>query len=673
MGTVTIRDPGTEVAWNAGGVTMYDAYTEYYTTLNSDRGYDYSHVRSTAYFTHKYSVIQVFVTAGAREYLESVSIQLPFYMSESTKQIQFYGFLFDGERPQYFDTLPSGALASSSPSSYVRAGEYGEVGVTFTFSGLQLETGSYWMWVSTSNYDYELSGVTNHLVFDPSWSWDARENVTGTWAEKEPYVRLLSNAITTDETLGNTWMGCINVKANDVLKIKYGSTVVYTFTFQSDADTYFTFSQNDRKGWFTTAGITSLQSMTLTAIIEGHASSEVSFTLTAGNNMKPTVGAATVTIVQTGSAATNFPNTYIANVSKAKVEATVAAGSNASVQTVVLSYGTQSVNMTYNSTTGKYEATTPQPITGNVTFTVTATDQRGMAGTSTYSLTGVVTYTKPSITIDSAATFRCDDSGNPQIGGPYVRVKATATYDTGLSGNALTKFLFYVQEDGSSNTHNLTSGTQSQAYALLSPRPDNAITVVVVAQDKVSEEITRTTKLAASHRDVLVRRYKGVFSGQNYLSTQIGIGKIPAYIRHYGTARIADGVDVPELGGYFIDGRDVINYLGTAGEAMQTGSTKWSNDFLAVDWNAPKAAINETVEFTINSSELTNWSNIPPIGTATNGFVGIRMVVVGWTRVYVIVLERLPVMGRIWINTHFRSSEAFYIWQGWTGHTPDIT
>ena len=541
--------------------------------------------------------------------------------------------------------------------------------------------------VACSNWKYQVDGGFTWTSMDTSTSTTASATIPNMSGAHTFVVRATktsngvtgsSNAVSTDTpavswdsnvatTDGSIALTMSNVPLNAVVKVKYGSTELWSYTWSTTSTSgTATFAAASLKQWFTTAGVTTLQSITITAVIEGYSLATASFTLTAGNNMKPLVLQPTPSIVQPERIQQTFPNTWIANVSKAKVSVPAEAGSNAAISSVTVSYGSETMTLTYDSTSGRYEGTTSKPITGNTVFTATVTDQRGMTAQSSYSLTGVQAYTKPTVTIDSAGTYRSDSSGNEQSGGPCVRVKATAAYDTGISGNTLEAFYFYVSEDGSSTTHNLTSGAQSAAFALLSPRPDNAITIVVVAQDKISNEVYARSTLSGAHRDVILARYFG--------KTVVGVGQVPNVLRD-STGAFADGIDVEEKGGYYVEGRDTINYEGCNRNVLQTQDSRWSNDLLAVDLLNAKAVQNETTEFVISSNNLSKWTNLPPaIASSSPGtFSGVRTVIVGGWWVWVVILERLPVRGRIWSNMHYKATNSAYTWSGWVGHTPDIT
>lgn len=284
-----------------------------------------------------------------------------------------------------------------------------------------------------------------------------------------------------------------------------GSVKTWTYTAQHDA-----------------SGSASVE-FKLLAVNLYHADSYIRFasansatlTLAEPAQQPPTVSAPTASVVDlTG----NFPNAYIAGYSKVKVAAAVTKGAG-NITAVRLSIpGGTTVNMTYNSSTQKYEGTTAEPIRGNATITVTATDSNGKTGSNAVSVTGVVPYTAPTITIDETGTYRCDSSGVKTDGGTYYRVKATANYYSGLSGNSVQTFTVKIK--GSSTETALNSGQQSGA---ISGMTDAKLryTIVLTVQDRVSGAVTREYNLNGMMRDLVMKR--------SSLGTQVGVGTTPTY------------------------------------------------------------------------------------------------------------------------------------------------
>ncbi len=401
---------------------------------------------------------------------------------------------------------------------------------TFTFTGLNIQNVTkLYFWIIDENS----SSTPDDLYHDVS--------CTATFAALPLGLTVSPDELRTGEDVTLTISNAAGraITAN----IKSGSTVLATQSVTGDTCT-FTCS----KAWFDTTGYTMLDQITLTAeVTDGTYTATDYFYLDAGDDMKPVVGTPTVSIVQAQSAA-SFPNTYIANISKAKVSAEITLPTNATISAVVLSYAGRSVNMTLNSQTGLYEGETTGPLTGDTAFTVTATDIRGLTGTGSAAVTGVVPYTLPSAVIDPADTYRCDSSGVKESGGEYFKVKATATYYSALSGNSLQKFTVKIKNSATETA--LTSGTQSAAISGMT-NPRQAYTIVVTVQHQISGEITAELRLDGMQRDfVLKRNTAGT-------GTCIGIGMAPEHLSGGCTLELPSGakiyiggVEFPDMSGY---------------------------------------------------------------------------------------------------------------------------
>lgn len=437
--------------------------------------------------------------------------------------------------------------------------------------------------------------------------------------------------------------------ANTAVLVKYGSTQLDSYSWSYARSTTISFSSSQLKAFFTTAGVTTLQSITVTASVDGYSYTATSFTLTAGSNMAPVVGTPTVSIDQTVQPP-GFPNTWIAGVSKAKIEATVASGSNSSISTVTLSYGSSSVAMTYNSTTQKYEATTPGTLTGNTVFTVTATDSRGMTGTDAYSLTGVQSYSQPTITIDEGATFRCDSEGSKQSGGLFVRVKAAVSYDTGISGNALSFLRFYVEEDGSADKTNLTNNAQSGPVPLVNPDKDDTFHIVVEAKDLIGNIVQKRMQFPGGHRDFVLANFYSSNEGRRL--TALGIGMAPEISQYMSE----DTIQLPVGGSVYIGGFPL---QGLTHLPSDMGGAAFFMDFLRVERNMLYDFANLECGFDKPASD-SMWSNVPPARSGSR-WVGIRRVYwISGSCILIQILEFSPQAGTVWCNYHDGSA-----WSGW--------
>ena len=246
--------------------------------------------------------------------------------------------------------------------------------------------------------------------------------------------------------------------------------------------------------------------------------------------MNPGLGSPAASLVQTGRAATYFPDTWIAGYSKARVAVSVTLPTGAAVSSVKLSYPSGStVTMSYNSSTGKYEGTTAAALTANTTLTVTVTDVRGLSASRTVTVSDVTPYSNPYISLQSL--FRCDSGGAAADGGEYYSIKVVANYYTNLSGNEITLLTAKVK-------NGTASSISSNVTSILSglTNPDSAYTIVVSVQDKVSNVITREFPLAGAHHD-----FQLLYAGGH---THFGVGMAPASTLN-GAALSCDTIQLP--------------------------------------------------------------------------------------------------------------------------------
>lgn len=292
------------------------------------------------------------------------------------------------------------------------------------------------------------------------------------------------------------------------------------------------------ESWFDDANITMLDSMTVWVGVTGGIAGgtmEKTFILSAGDSMKPVVSNLSVAIDASSQPAA-YPNSYISNITKIIVSAKVSFPTNAGVATngVTLSYpGGSDVTMRYDAGTGKYVGTTATPITGDTTFTVEAKDVRGLTGSNTVSISGVVDYTEPAVNIVNA--YRCDSSGNADDGGPYYRVKATASCNASIDDNSITGL--ECSTDGSTwiNILNYNGQTTPKQGGTLNEY--RTYTLYVRAKDKISGWKMKTATLTGSHRDFVAKR------NGNY--TNAAVGGTP-------TARNNNSFELPDDGTYHV-------------------------------------------------------------------------------------------------------------------------
>lgn len=582
------------------------------------------------------SVMRATLSLSNGDKLKSLTFDLKVRRSSSnySSPYNLKCYLYTSDPTSYTPTYPIGPT-----SGYISSAEYAvnnppyNAYFTFTFNNLNLSANTklYFEFISDGGpFEWDCASYRNSDV------------VSAINASFESYT--LSASPASVATGSNVSIAIGNGSGSSITaRIKYGSTQLWSGTTTTG-----TISVAVNKSWFTTAGVTTAKSMALTVTIDQNPTLSASFTVTAGTNMNPTVGALSFTPVNSGRAATNFPNSYIAGYSKVKVAAAVTAGSNAAISSVVLSFpGSSNVTMTYNSSSGKYEGTTAAVINGDTTFTVTARDARTMSGSKQGTLSGVAAYVPPSVTPDMDQCFRCDSSGNQQNGGLYATVKAAATWYTALSGNALTQFFFYIKEDhdeGHSDTQNLTSGQQSTPLQMHVPGANDYATVVIAIQDKVSDVVTVEIRLPSALRNIYIRR--------SVDGTYLGVGMAPA--RRSG----ASDIELPDGGAVIVGGfllQSLSHFDSTATDGSQFGK-----NFLNV--NRINLYDIRNTEAAFIKADNTGWSNYPVSGA----FEGVRKVVcVNSTHILVIVTELYPTCGRIWTNGYRGSA-----WTGWKALTP---
>lgn len=542
-------------------------------------------------------------------------------------------------------------LYSGEPiSSYNQIGEKTLSGIVFSpsstdylvsFSGLNVTSSNVYLSIQTQTPTIG-EGYRSYVA----GAYGGTPGCSASFRYAQISMTLSSSAVTTGSSQVATFTNGSGRAVS--VAVKYNGTTIWsdtTYTGSLSIPVY--------ESWFETAGITTYRefSVSIQATESYTGTLYDSFYVVAGSDMNPTVGTPAVSIVQaSGKPTTYYPSTYLANISKAKIAVSVSSGSNASIESVVLTYtGGSAINMTYNSSTGKYEATTPELVSASTSFTVTAKDGRrynrsgtdvgGMSAAVTTSAISVVQYSPPSLSVDAGATFRCTQGGNQDSGGAYFRAKAAASYYSALSGNSLLEFSVKIQ--GTQTTYNLTSGVQTGALdGTLAARTNYTLEFVI--EDKVSAAITKTFPLGSQVRDIVAIH--------NSTGTALGVGTTPQ--RTAGSS-----VELP-MGGDFLAGGYLWGSLTVLNDATTDGSG-FGKDFLNVEVNTRYAAKNATAAFDKPASD-SGWSNIPSskVGVA---FGGIREVLwVSGSCIMVKLTEFYPYSGVIWTNYYNGSA-----WAGW--------
>jgi len=324
------------------------------------------------------------------------------------------------------------------------------------------------------------------------------------------------------------------------LDVGFGTGMTFTATFSANGNVLGTHQWTGTSttktvpgSWFQTAGITGAGNMTVSVSITGGPNTlSGSFTVLPGGDMYPELSNLASEVVQPSSAS-GFSG-YIAGISMAKVSATVTPKYGATLTTVNLSYGGQNVQMNYNSTTGKYEATTGT-LSGNTTITVTAYDSRTLSNSASFSIV-VQPYDKPTLVINEA--YRCDSSGTQEDGGAYYRVRATASISP-VTGNYISSL-----KVSTPNNVDLTNGVISSPIGGTMSE-NSSYTIVVVVTDALGSETMRSIRLDGARKDIIIKH--------NLSGIHLGIGMIPEL--NYGRATL----EMPANSGILIGGYNIAN------------------------------------------------------------------------------------------------------------------
>ena len=505
---------------------------------------------------------------------------------------------------------------------------------SFTFSNLNITSGNIYI-------AFYRVGSPNNLKY----CGGSGDTCSATFTASSITMSLSGSAVTT----GNNQVATFgNVSGQSVsVVVKYNSTTLWSGSTSSGSVTI-----PVTKSWFTTAGITTYReiSVSIRADASGGSYAVDNFKIVAGSDMNPIVGVPNVQMVQkSGKPTTYFPNTFLANISKAKVTVYVQSGSNASIAGVKLSYtGGTPIDMQYNSGTGNWEVTTPELVSQQTYFTATATDGRkynisgtdvgGMSASESTTALTVVQYSPPSISIDSGATFRCTVNGTADSGGAYFLAKAIASYYSSLSGNSL--LAFSVKIDAFSTVYNLTSGVQYGPAGGNMADTTN-YTLIFTIEDKVSDAITKTFPLGSKVRDLVAKH--------NSTGTAFGVGTTPQ-------KQAGSSVELPMGGEYYAGG-----FFWGSLTSLQYGTdgTSFGRDFRSVEVNTKYDSKNAEAAFDKPASDSL-WSNIPSARSGSR-WIGVRRVHwISGSMILVQILELYPTAGRIWWNYYDGSS-----WGGW--------
>lgn len=438
----------------------------------------------------------------------------------------------------------------------------------------------------------------------------------------------------------------------------------------------------DAVDWFDNAAITNSFTIPITITVTGGNPSPITKGLryvedraAAKESMRPVVSSIAKLIQQPTGFPSDYASTFIAGFSKCKLTAVITRPTDAPVSTVKLSYpGGRTVTMTpVSGSTDTYEGTTFSALAKDTTFTVTVTDARGLSNTGTESVAGVVPYVLPSVSIDPANTYRCDDQGVKTDGGDHYKIRVTAQINTSLPNNAITELTVGLKDAPAIERHTITSGNTSSTLPPVSagdtgtlPQPKQAYVLTVIIQDRISGQVIREYTLKGLQRDLVLNHLGGL--------THLGIGTTPEETDQ-------NSIELPKDGVFLLGGIPAQAF--SIPYSNNTDGTSFNFDFLNVDLDERTAATNAAAYFAIPSEYMSmdppKYTNYPVMSYdghddfyKDSGWAGLRTVfVLDEYRALVQILELQPIPGRIWINTRvYGAGMAEPRWNGWKYHPP---
>lgn len=306
---------------------------------------------------------------------------------------------------------------------------------------------------------------------------------------------------------------------------------------------------------------------------------------------------------------TGYSGLYLQGVSKCKLTGTAAGVYGSTIESISYSgAGYTGSGATY--TTGVLN------VTGDITFTATATDSRGRTVTKQATIT-VIAYNKPSISSYSAQ--RSNSSGTLQVDGTYLSVRATFSCASVNGKNAVSCNVSYKKSTASawSGTTALTSNT-AKVIGGGSITLNEFWQVRFVVQDSVGTSLNLSPTTVTV--DIPTSAYRAVFG-----EDRSGFGQYP----EGAGAWFAYDVNAPKFIGALqgnVTGNVTGNLTGTASKATNAGNATNAS-------NATKVArINQSSNDT-SGSNITQLmqKKVDMIRTLANGVDGVYVIHGGWS------------------------------------------
>lgn len=302
----------------------------------------------------------------------------------------------------------------------------------------------------------------------------------------------------------------------------------------------------------------------------------------------PLMGSISASVYSNGSA---FTDTYVKNYNGVTLSFSATAQQNAGIVSYKITGGGLNVTTTSNTYTVSKLTTS-----GNVTYTVTATDTRGATSSGKVTIS-VSTYSPPSI--NDVSSVRCDKNGNPADDGKYIKADVSATYSNignNKSGSIIVK-IQYATDGGSYNSGNNLTVTKSSGRATATgiiggSLSDGAYSILYTITDAYSK---RTT-----YQDVLSTTFYVL--DFNSGGTSVGIGAAASDADHVLTIGM-DQILFPNS-----DMTLNINNINFTSDTLQiTGkNTTLSHDNLTLSSNNYLNLSGTTISSTSTSTTLTS-------------------------------------------------------------------
>lgn len=319
---------------------------------------------------------------------------------------------------------------------------------------------------------------------------------------------------------GDFTMGAESTIKIDRASSSFTHTLKYTFgknsaTIGTDLGTSVKWTPSRELGNQIPSSTSGVGTLTLETYSSGTlvGTSTKTFTLWVTGDMYPTFTSLALSGHNLGS-----DGSYVQSVSS--VAATIV-GATGSYGSTITSYSISGHELNVQSSYGISNTFTNS---GNATYTATITDSRGRTATKTASIY-IVPYHKPSVSITNL--YRCDNNGNPQNEGTYVRI--IADYSTASLSTLSRKYTIQYQKTTELatwttvvNKASLSSTSGTIAYTVPNISVTNAYNISITIEDNYGSA-TATNKVGVASCLMNIEK-NGVGIGKFYTQGTLDVG-----------------------------------------------------------------------------------------------------------------------------------------------------